>query len=53
MLHPSRRLSAPAGVPDDKELRIFPGEAHGTELFDTESGDALRELLLDFLVGLH
>jgi pimeloyl-ACP methyl ester carboxylesterase len=39
--------------PEPKALRMFPGAAHGTELFDTESGDAFRELLVDFLEGLR
>jgi pimeloyl-ACP methyl ester carboxylesterase len=38
--------------PQPRELKLFPGEAHGTELFDTESGDELRELLVGFLEDL-
>lgn len=38
---------------EPKELRLFPGKAHGIELFDTESGDELRELFVDFLEGLR
>lgn len=39
--------------PEPKAMRIFPGTAHGTELFDTEYGDEFRELLADFLEGLR
>jgi predicted alpha/beta-hydrolase family hydrolase len=39
--------------PEPKAIRIFPGTAHGTEPFDTEHGEELRELLLAFLEGLR
>ena len=39
--------------PEPKEIRIFPGTAHGTYLFDTEYGDEFRKLLVDFLEGLR
>ena len=38
--------------PDPKQLKFFPGTAHGTELFDTEYGDEFRQLLLNFVEGL-
>jgi pimeloyl-ACP methyl ester carboxylesterase len=34
--------------PEPKQLKFFPGTAHGTELFDTEHGDEFRDLLLSF-----
>jgi dienelactone hydrolase len=39
--------------PEPKGIRLFPGTAHGTELFDTEYGNEFRELLVDFLEGLR
>lgn len=39
--------------PEPKGLRFFPGEAHGTELFDKENGEEFRALLLNFLEGLR
>jgi pimeloyl-ACP methyl ester carboxylesterase len=39
--------------PDPKQLKFFPGTAHGTELFDTEHGDEFRQLLLNFVEGLQ
>lgn len=33
----------------DKELKIYPGSAHGTAIFSSEDGNALQALLLDFL----
>jgi len=39
--------------PEPKELHIFEGKTeHGTELFDTDDGDELTNLLLEFLIGL-
>ena len=39
--------------PEPKELHIFEGMTeHGTELFQTEVGDELTNLLLEFLTGL-
>lgn len=38
--------------PEPKALHLLPGEAHGTDLFNTEQGDALTEILLEFLVSL-
>jgi pimeloyl-ACP methyl ester carboxylesterase len=39
--------------PEPKAIRIFPGTAHGTNLFDTESGNEFRDLLMKFLEGLR
>jgi pimeloyl-ACP methyl ester carboxylesterase len=39
--------------PEPKEIRIFPGTAHGTELFSTEYGEEFSELLVGFLEGLR
>lgn len=35
--------------PEPKELVVFPGEAHGTEMFFTSYKDEFKQLLLDFL----
>ena len=37
---------------EPKELVLFPGTAHGTELFNTEYGDGFRDVLVIFLEGL-
>ena len=34
--------------PDPKDMVVLPGGAHGTNMFDTPDGTALRELLLKF-----
>jgi alpha/beta superfamily hydrolase len=39
--------------PEPKQLKFFPGTAHGTELFFTQHKEELRQLLLDFLDGLR
>ncbi len=39
--------------PEPKEIRLFPGIEHGTELFDTPYGDEFTQALLDFLEGLR
>lgn len=36
-------------APDPKERVIYAGDAHGTELFDTEHGDDLEQRIRDFL----
>lgn len=39
--------------PEPKELYIFEGRSeHGTDLFDTDVGDELTDLLLTFITGL-
>lgn len=38
--------------PEPKQLKFFPGSAHGTELFFTEYKDEFRQLLLDFIEAL-
>jgi pimeloyl-ACP methyl ester carboxylesterase len=38
---------------EPKQLKIFPGTAHGTEIFHTEQGEEFRQLLIDFLTGLE
>jgi alpha/beta superfamily hydrolase len=35
-----------------KEWQTFPGTAHGTDLFETESGQALEELILNFIFSI-
>ena len=39
--------------PDLKEIKIFSGSAHGTDLFDTEHADEFRELLLSLMEGVR
>jgi pimeloyl-ACP methyl ester carboxylesterase len=39
--------------PEPKQISLFPGAAHGTELFDTPHGEEFTRLLLDFLNGLR
>jgi pimeloyl-ACP methyl ester carboxylesterase len=34
---------------EPKELKIFPGTAHGTDLFKTASGPELQEMILEFI----
>ena len=36
-------------APEPKIFKIFPGTAHGTELFSSKYGQGFRETLLDFL----
>lgn len=40
-------------APEPKDLKIFPGTAHGTDLFYTPSGNEFRKLLIDFLEALR
>ena len=40
------------GAPEPKTFITYPGSAHGTELLDTQYGQALRELLYAFLGGI-
>lgn len=37
---------------EPKEWQIYPGMAHGTNLFDGESGAALQQRILDFIVKI-
>lgn len=39
-------------APDPKQITILPGSAHGTNMFKSADGSALRELLLKFLQEL-
>jgi pimeloyl-ACP methyl ester carboxylesterase len=36
-------------APEPKAFKIFPGKAHGTELFSTQYGQEFRETLFGFL----
>jgi len=38
---------------EPKVFKIFPGTAHGTELFSSKYGQGFREMLLDFLEGIR
>jgi alpha/beta superfamily hydrolase len=38
--------------PEPKQITILPGSAHGTNIFSSADGPALRDLLLAFLQGL-
>lgn len=40
-------------APDPKILKIYPGTTHGTELFDSQYSMEFRNLLLEFLKGIH
>jgi len=40
-------------APEPKIFKIFPGTAHGTELFSSKYGQGFREMLLDFLEGIR
>lgn len=35
--------------PEPKQLKIFSGDVHGTDIFKTDNGTAFRDLLLEFL----
>jgi formylglycine-generating enzyme required for sulfatase activity len=37
---------------DPKELHLLPGKEHGTDLFNTDAGEELTTILLDFLENL-
>ncbi len=37
---------------EPKEWQTYPGTAHGTDLFKTESGDGLRKRILDFILAI-
>ena len=39
--------------PEPKQLKIFPGTAHGTQIFRTEQGEEFKGLLIEFLEGLR
>jgi pimeloyl-ACP methyl ester carboxylesterase len=36
-------------APEPKELQIYPGSAHGTDLFDTDQAAALTQRLIEFI----
>jgi pimeloyl-ACP methyl ester carboxylesterase len=38
--------------PEPKQVHVFPGNAHGTYLFDGDHAAELSQLLLDFVAGL-
>ena len=44
----TRELYELAGEP--KEWQTYPGTAHGTDLFDTESGQELQQRILEFIL---
>lgn len=37
--------------PEPKTLKVFPGVAHGTELFFTDQAEAFSQVLLDFILA--
>jgi alpha/beta superfamily hydrolase len=39
--------------PEPKEIKVFPGRVHGTDLFKTYLAGEFRELLVNFLEGLR
>jgi pimeloyl-ACP methyl ester carboxylesterase len=40
-------------APEPKALKVFPGTAHGTDIFATPQGDEFWNLLVDFLETLR
>jgi dienelactone hydrolase len=40
-------------APEPKAIKIFPGRAHGTDIFATSQRDEFRDLLVDFLEELR
>jgi dienelactone hydrolase len=42
-----------AASAEPKELKVFPGDVHGTDIFATSSGDEFRDLLVDFVEKLR
>jgi pimeloyl-ACP methyl ester carboxylesterase len=46
----TRQLHDLAAQP--KELQVYPGSAHGTDLFQTESGEAMQQRILQFILGI-
>lgn len=39
-------------VAEPKEWQTYPGTAHGTELFESESGEAMQKRILDFILAI-
>jgi alpha-beta hydrolase superfamily lysophospholipase len=39
-------------VAEPKEWQTYPGMAHGTELFDTEHGEAIQKRILNFILAI-
>ena len=37
---------------EPKEWQTYPGTAHGTDLFDTESGEELQQRILNFIIAI-
>ena len=46
----TRQLHDLAAEP--KEWQTYPGYEHGTDIFETESGEAMRQRILQFILGL-
>ena len=46
----TRRLHDLAAEP--KEWQTYPGDKHGTDLFQTESGEAMQQRILEFILGI-
>jgi len=40
-------------APEPKLVQVFPGSAHGTNIFNTESGSQLTDLLVNFLEAVR
>jgi uncharacterized protein len=47
----SRELFDMAAEP--KEWQVYPGTAHGTDLFDTEKGKDVQNRILDFILAIE
>lgn len=39
-------------VAEPKEWQTYPGTAHGTDIFDTESGETMQARILDFILAI-
>lgn len=39
-------------VAEPKEWQTYPGTAHGTDIFDTESGQEMQQRILDFILAI-
>jgi len=37
---------------EPKEWQTYPGDKHGTDLFETESGEAMQQRILEFILGI-
>ena len=38
---------------EPKEWQTYPGQAHGTDLFETDNKDAVKQKIIDFIIGIQ